>query len=270
MQTYVVEDHAPSFLPDGKEWKLIWQDEFDGDALDETKWSFRLHIMGQRHETWCEDAVYVDGKSNLVFKVIEKDGEFYSSQLQTGENYMDRPAEKNNFGRFTWPIAKLATPKFMHKFGYYECRCKLQKKKGWWSAFWLQSPLQGSTLNPAVSGMELDIMESFKPNNIEHNIHWNGCGADWQCAGSGNYDITDTEDGYHLFGLLWTKEGYTFYVDGKETWHIDGPVSETEQFILISTECLGYRKPEREWQEEWRECLEDTFEVDYIRVFDEV
>lgn len=63
--------------------------------------------------------------------------------------------------------------------------------------------------------------------------------------------------------------------DGKE-WKLiwqdefDVPVSETEQFILISTECLGYRKPEREWQEEWRECLEDTFEVDYIRVFDEV
>ena len=28
-----------------------------------------------------------------------------------------------------------ARPKFMHRYGYYECRCRLQQKAGWWSAF---------------------------------------------------------------------------------------------------------------------------------------
>ena len=270
MEKYLVEGHEASLLPEGKKWKMVWNDEFDGDTLDESKWSFRLHIMGQRHETFTDDAVYLDGNSKLVFKVIEKDGEYYTSQLQTGENFMDRPPKKNSFGKFTWPIAKLSTPKFMHKFGYYECRCKLQKKPGWWSAFWLQSPIQGSTLNPSFSGVELDIMESFAPNKMEHNIHWNGCGEDLTSRGSGRYDIEDTADGYHVFGLLWTKEGYKFYVDGEERWSIEGPVSETEQFVLISTECLGYRKLEREFEEEWKECVNDTFEVDYIRVFDEI
>ncbi len=267
---YPVNNHAASLLPEEKDWKLVWNDEFDGETLDETKWSYRLHLMGMRHETFCDDAVYLDNESNLVFKVIEKGGEFCSSQLQTGENYIDRPSKKNNFGKFTWPIAKLSTPKFMHKFGYYECRCKLQKKKGWWSAFWLQSPMPGSTLNPALSGVEVDIMESFDPGEVVHNIHWNGYGEDHLNAGREAYKLTDTDDGYHIFGLLWNKDGYKFYVDGVEEWNVPGPVSETEQFIIISTECKGYRAVERKKDEEWAECVDDEFVVDYIRVYDEV
>lgn len=268
MKEYVVKDHKSSLLPEGKEWTLVWNDEFDGDRLDDSKWSFRYHIMGERHNTFTDDAVYLDNNSNLVFRAVERDGEYYSSQLQTGENFMDRPPEKNTFGKFTWPIAKLSTPKFLHKFGYYECRCRLQQKNGWWSAFWLQSPLQGSTLNPAVSGVEIDIMESFSPEKVEHNIHWNGCGPDWATLGKKSYELAPTDDGYHVFGLDWSRDGYRFYVDGKERWFAPGPVSETEQFILISTECMGYRSVEREFDEAWRECAGDTFLVDYIRVFD--
>ena len=25
----------------------------------------------------------------------------------------------------------------MHRYGYYECRCRLQQMPGWWSAFWM-------------------------------------------------------------------------------------------------------------------------------------
>ena len=31
-----VEAHAPSYLPAGKNWTLVWNDEFDGDSLDES------------------------------------------------------------------------------------------------------------------------------------------------------------------------------------------------------------------------------------------
>ena len=33
MQT-TVAGHAPSLLPKGKKWNLIWHDEFDGTELD--------------------------------------------------------------------------------------------------------------------------------------------------------------------------------------------------------------------------------------------
>ena len=38
MQTYHVDGHADSLLPEGRNWKLVWADEFDGTELDRSKW----------------------------------------------------------------------------------------------------------------------------------------------------------------------------------------------------------------------------------------
>lgn len=257
-----------SLLPAGKPWKMVWHDEFDGDVLDRSKWDFRLHLMQHRHKTFVDDAAALDGKGNLLLKLYEKDGQFYSSHLQTGSNYMDRPGEA--YGKFTWPIAKIAQPKFMHKYGYYEIRCKLQTQPGWWSAFWLQSPTIGATLDPVRSGVEVDIMENFDPGVVVHNNHWNGYGADHQHVGSGNRVLSETADGFHVYGLDWSRSGYVYYVDGKESWRVDGPVSDCEQFILVSTECHGYRQGDSPAEELKKAVLPDYFVVDYVRVFDEM
>lgn len=261
--------HVPSLLPPGRKWELVWNDEFDGDTLDRSKWSFRLHLMQQRHNTFSEEGATLDGKGNLLLTLHEKDGHFYSPHLQTGSNYLDRPGDA--FGKFRWPVAKVEKPKFMHKYGYYEARCKLPTQPGWWAAFWLQSPIIGSTLNPAFSGVELDIMENFTRDGIvSHNNHWNGYGADHKKAGSGERQLVETPDGFHVFGLDWSKNGYVYYIDGKESWRIGAPVSDCEQFILLSTECMGYRKGDSPSAELKKAVLPDYFIVDYVRVFDEI
>ena len=43
-----VPGHEPSLLPPGREWTLAWNDEFDGDRLDEAKWRFRTNFWGRR------------------------------------------------------------------------------------------------------------------------------------------------------------------------------------------------------------------------------
>jgi len=263
------EGHAPSLLPPGKLWRLVWQDEFDGDALDRSKWGFRLHLMQQRHNTFTEEGAVLDGKSNLLLSLTEKDGQYYSPHLQTGSNYLDRPGEK--YGKFTWPVAEIEPPKFLHKYGYYEIRCKLQTQPGWWSAFWLQSPTIGASLDPVKMGVELDIMENFTRDGIiSHNNHWNGYGKDHQWLGSGERQVAETPDGYHVFGLDWSRSGYTYYIDGQASWHVEGPVSDTEQFILVSTECMGYRNGEQPAPELKKAVLPDYFVVDYVRVYDDV
>lgn len=260
-----------SQLPEGKKWKLVWNDEFDGNTLDTTKWGFRLHIMQTRHETFTNEGVEV--KNGLLYlNLIEKDGQFYSAHLQTGHNYLDRPGTPYSNG-LTWPIAEIKEPKFVHKYGYYEIRCKLQEQPGWWSAFWLQSPVIGSSLDPTRAGVEIDIMENFtRDNKISHNIHWDGYGKNHKHEGSGNITIADTPDGFHTFGMYWGKSGYIFYVDGKESWRVDGPVSNIEQFILVSTECMGYRNGNRNQPSDLlkKAALPDSFIVDYVRVYDEV
>jgi len=262
--------YVESQLPEGKQWRLVWHDEFDGTELDTTKWGFRLHIMQTRYETWSDDAYEMDGDGLLKLKVYEKDGEYYTSQLQTGSNYMDRPGDQYGNSQFTWPIAKLEKPKFVHKYGYYEIRCKLPTQEGWWAAFWMQSPTIGSTLDPLESGVEIDIMENFTRDGIvSQNIHWNGYGQNHLGAGSGPIQLQPTNDGFHTFGLDWSPLGYVFYIDGKESWQISGPVSHREQFILISAECHGYRKGEASPLLK-KAKLPDYFIVDYIRVYDEI
>lgn len=271
MKKFEVKDHAPSYLPDG-EWKLVWSDEFDGTELDKTKWDYRLNMMGKRHKTWSDEGVRLDGKSNAVFSIFEKDGEICSSQIETGYNFMDDPHEEGDCwnGGLSWPIGKLKEHKFLHRYGYYECRCKLQKKPGWWSAFWLQSPVIGSSLDPTVSGVENDIMESFEPGKIiKHCNHYNGYGVDHECATAGSgMDISLDE--YHLFGMLWEDDGYTFYVDGAEDGRVTNPVSQIPQFILLSTEVNGYRAKERTATDAARAAVGDKFIVDFVRVFDKV
>ncbi len=269
--------HVKSMLPEGKKWKLVWHDEFDGDTLDRTKWDFRLHLLQQRHETFAPDGAVLDGNSNLLLTLYEKDGHFYSPHLQTGYNYLDRPGSSFCFDseadkpKMVWPVSEIREPKFMHKYGYYEIRCKLQNQPGWWSAFWLQSPVIGSSLNPAEAGVEVDIMENFTRDGIiSHNNHWDGYGADHKSCGSGPRELEETPDGFHTFGLEWNKDGYIYYVDGKESWRTSEAVSHREQFILISTECEGYREGDEPSENLKKAVLPDYFIVDYVRVYDEV
>ena len=271
MQEYKVENHVSSYLPDGRKWRLVWNDEFDGkkgSSVDETKWDYRLAMMGRTHQGFGKKGVVLDGESNCVFSPYEEDGKVCTTQLQTGCNYMDGPIDSSYSGNFTWPIAKIKEPKFLKKYGYFECRCKLQQREGWWTAFWLQSPCIGSTLNTEISGIENDIMEAFHPNYVNHHAnHYNGYGSDHQqISMGGEYSVSADE--YHTFGMLWTKEGYTFYVDGKEDGHIDSPVSHIPQFILLSAEVNGWRHAEEKPTEEARLAVGDKFIVDYVRVFD--
>ena len=286
-----VKGEAPSLLPEGKEFSLVWHDEFNGNSLDESKWSYRTNFWGRRFEAFAvpeDGCVEVkDGKVHLKLKK-RADGHFCSPQLQTGELMWDIPLEKNPSG--FWPLPKRQPPKFTHRYGYYEARFRLQRRPGWWSAFWMQTETQGCNLDPARSGIEHDIMESFYPRCVgRHMFHMNGYGKDYKgyCIpidGAGDKTRKDhtldlSTDEYHTFGLLWEPDGYTVFVDGRRDGDKVGlaqgkPVSQVPEFILISTECQWYRnnrmtgKAVDALEESAR--LGDDFVVDFVRVYDVV
>lgn len=119
-------------MPEGKTFTLVWNDEFDGNTLDRSKWDYRTSMMGKVHPAWCEEGVELDGNSNAVFTLMLKDGRPVSPQLQTGYNFMDEPIKQTKFGAdcLQWNIGKLKKSMFTHKYGYYECRCRRQQKPG--------------------------------------------------------------------------------------------------------------------------------------------
>ena len=273
-----VAGRAPSFLPKGRKFALAWCDEFDGTALDETKWSYRTNFWGRPAHWFAHpsDRTVEVTNGTLRLKVAQRpDGQYVSPQLQTGEIVWDYPDEGNT-NRFWW-IGKRQPAKFQHRYGYWECRLKLQKKPGWWSAFWMQSENIGTTLDPTDSGAEIDMMESFQPGVVApHNVFARGYGPDqtrYQVGGNWNAQLPDWE-GWHVIGVLWNEKGYTFYVDGKEDGVVTDIVSHRPHFLLLTTECRFYRKNRMtgaaDPQLAQAVAAKDAFEVDYVRVWDEV
>ena len=271
MENFILEDHAPSLLPSGKKWKLVWHDEFDGTELDTSKWGFRRNFWGRKFPAFTDQGVILDGKSHLQLHVTERNGEYCSQHLQTASLTYDIPEDSGGF----WPFGKYEQPKFLHKFGYYEIRCRLNRQPGWWAAFWLQSPSIGAHPDASQCGVECDIMESQDypaEKKIRCGNIWNGYGTDYKGSGHKIYELADTGDGWHRFGVDWNASGYVFYTDGKEVNRVNGPVSNVEQFILISTECMGYRNLKNPGPDPLlkKMNLPEYFEVDFVRVFDEI
>ena len=281
MKRFDVAGHEPSYLPEG-EWKLIWADEFDGTELDRTKWDFRLKFWGKEFAGYTDAGIVLDGNSHIELHRTEIDGRYVSPQLQTGSNSFDfLTADKGNPWGLDgiWPLEELQPPKFVHRYGYYECRCKFQKyPELMWSAFWTQSPTIGARFEPEWCGIESDIMENFVVGKASSGNIYGGYGKQFRNEGRVlSYDLEDTEDGWHYFGMDWSPEGYVFYCDGKEVSRCNEHVSHVPEFILLTTEVLGYR-----WTDEERakraelpfeikgEFTDDAFIADFVRVFDRV
>ena len=70
--------------------------------------------------------------------------------------------------------------------------------------------------------------------------------------------------------LLRTLSKYGYLENRGGRYRVDGSVSDREQFILISTECMGYRDGDTPSPELAKATLPDYFVVDYVRVFDKL
>ena len=278
-----VPGHAASLLPPGKKWKLVWHDEFDGMEIDKTKWMCRESFWGADFPAFSHDfeGVEMTGDSTVRLHLLRKGDDFTSPHLQTGSLTYDIPRDRpDGF----WPFGSKKEPLFMHTFGYYEIRCRQPKCAGWHSAFWLQAPGIGSSPDPAVCGVETDIMENYRQHTAGKIVcgnGWGGYGKDSHWFGHFSYDAETMEDGWCRYGVDWSPSGYAFYANGKKVGEQNAPVSRVPQFVLVSTEPAGYRKAGNdgglsEGRRVWGRpdpalfdaVLPDCFEVDFVRVFD--
>ena len=194
-------------------YELIWSDEFAGTELDRTKWDYR-QLGKRRNAINVKDTVALDGAGNLVLSTKRVGDAIHTAMIGT-------------------------QGKFETTYGYFECRVKMQKTHGNWSAFWLQAPKLGSVLGDTkVSGTEIDIYECFEVRNgwVSHNLHWDGYSKDHKHRGSGHKQVANLTEGYHTFGLEWTPRAYRFFVDGKESWRSTEAISGTDEYIILSLE----------------------------------
>ncbi|MBM4040781.1 MAG: glycoside hydrolase family 16 protein [Planctomycetes bacterium] len=220
-----------------KDENLVWCDEFDGPKLDEAKWMYR-GLGPRKGGVNVKEAVTLDGQGHLAITTTKVGEKYHTGMIATQ-------------GKHEWT------------YGYFECRVKLQAQPGHWSAFWLQSPTYGKAIGDVKqSGTEIDIFEYLArtPNQIHHNLHWDGYGKAHKHAGK-THTQPDLAEGWHTVGLDWTEKGYVFYVDGKETWRTDKGVSGAPEYIILSAEVGPWAGKIAEAK------LPDSVCFDYVRVY---
>ena len=79
VETKPLKDEAPSFLPPGKKWKLIWNDEFNGKEIDKTKWMCRESFWGKDFPAFAHDFEGVEMTGKTVRLHLLRKGDRYSS-----------------------------------------------------------------------------------------------------------------------------------------------------------------------------------------------
>lgn len=177
--------------------KLVWADEFDGSALDTTKWRFETGAHGWGNNEWQN---YTAGENVSI-----ADG------LLTIEARKEGPGQKA--GDYT---STRLNSRQTFKYGRMEVRAKLpdERGKGIWPAIWMLGE------NIATAGWpecgEIDIMEhvSYDPGVVLSTIHStaNNHVAGTQVS-SGPIALPDAEEAFHNYGFTWDSTALKFYID---------------------------------------------------------
>ena len=83
---------VPSFV---NEYELVWHDEFNGNALDESKWD--VPECKRRDAWWSRKAVSLDGKGNLVISTLREGDKFYDACVRTKGKFELEPPNDREF-----------------------------------------------------------------------------------------------------------------------------------------------------------------------------
>lgn len=180
-------------------YNLVWQDEFNGNSLDTSKWGYQNICDGAgNNELECYTSrtnnVYVSN-GNLYIKAIP-------------ENYGGKPFTSGRIstsGLASW------------KYGSVQARIMLPDGLYLWPAFWMMPEYNSYGVWWPQSG-EIDIMENHGGQNSEHSstLHYGG-GYPNNIYTSSNsiYESFDLTRDYHIYGVNWTSTNMDFFVDNK-------------------------------------------------------
>ncbi len=231
------EESLPQPDP-GKSWKLIWNDEFDGQEIDKAKWN--VNSDGPRGMGfWSPANVALDNKGHIVFKATSREDKVVGAGIDTYK-------------------------KFATTGGFFTFQCKLSPHPEYRPAIWITSQSVNRTEDEGRDGTEIDVMEqSSRHDEVYLNLHWDGYGKEHKTTGVKSGIKGKLED-WHVFSVLWTPIEYIFYVDGQEAWKTkDGGVSQVDEIIKIGIE-VPWPLPKNRTSDF---NMDDVFVCDYARVY---
>lgn len=234
----------------GEKAKLVWEEDFNSEVLDASKWSYQLGDGCPELCGWGnnEPQIYTRNNHELrdgkLYITVKKEDSIYTSTRITTKD------------------------KFEFKYGRVEARAKIPTGKGVWPAFWML----GANIDEVgwpLSG-EIDILEYVgkEPGIIFTSLHTQD--SHGNTINTRKTKIDGIEEGFHVYAADWSPEKIEFFVDGKsvytfspgersqEVWPFDQP------FYLLLNVAVGgnFGGPEID-----DSIFPQQFVVDYIRVF---
>ncbi|WP_169305307.1 family 16 glycosylhydrolase [Coraliomargarita akajimensis] len=199
--------------PPGTGWRVVWSDEFNGSSVDTNRWKMKDGEDWQA-PTWIYPENCTVSGGHLRIKQTWRSSPGPHGELYTGG----------------W----LESKKTWNK-GYFEARTRLQwHRDEFWPAFWMWAG-HGTD--------EFDIMEwqQYWGKGINQTHFFDDHNG--RSDGVTNTPINE----WHTFGVLWTDNEVTFYIDGVKQYSSANPASARADWlpIILSTSPNKHMLPAR-------------------------
>ena len=191
---------------------MVWNDEFEGDRVDPTKWDFDLGngFYDYRNNLWIAGW----GNEELQYYTAEP------ANVSVKDSLLTIRAVKESLHGCGYTSARLKTKRrdgtllFSTLYGRVEFRAKVPWGKGLWPALWML-PASDAYGGWAASG-EIDVMEIVgdKPHEVLSSLHY-GSGYPERTLHTnvhplpGNGSVSD----WHVYAVEWEPGEIRFYVD---------------------------------------------------------
>lgn len=246
-------------------WTLIWSDEFDGGALDPSKWSIVEDCWGggnDERQCYTRDSVSVGGgELHLTARAQDVVGQTLPEELRLGAGTMrSRP----------YASGKVRTAgKASFRYGRIEVRARLPAGQGLWSAIWLLP--EHNNYGPFPRSGEIDIAEAVNleadgRNQAQGARHFGGSPeAVRSVTGKARLLVPQS---FHVYALEWTPRTMTWFVDRTPYLRARTVKPFDQRYYLILNLAVGGRWPEQNGAGIDLKALPASMAIDWVRVYE--
>lgn len=252
---------------------LVWNDEFDGDALDTTKWDYMYGNGGEYGKPgW--------GNQELQYYLSRPE----NIRVEDGKLIITAMYESGTVTPYSSARIRTMTNRgevlFATTYGRIEARIKMPAEEGLWPAFWML-PVDESVYGQWAASGELDIMEAKGRLEGEMSVaaHYGGQWPHNTYSGQGYAfeDGTKITD-YHLYSMEWDPDEIRWYVDNEciftlTDWFSKNSSAEIQSttgpydapfYIILNMAIGGTFDPEANVRDAE---FPAEMEVDFVRVY---
>lgn len=273
--------------------KPTFEDDFNGTALDKTKWSTGYRwadVINSEMQGFVPENVTVeDGVCKLKVEKRQVQNTDWVGYKSAKMEYASGAIQTYN--------------KFAQAYGYFEVRAKMPGGKGTWPAFWMlpdrgagyknldeRTWVGGNVRGTTVArGNEIDIFEIMgswvDPATGTGKSHsgyfwgydgksaWGGYALASDSKGPDKYAVPKQDTEFHTYGLAWGPGQLDYYIDGTKVLSREEPPAMTKvgsaPHYLILNVALKYDDwtPNKIPIADIDAALPRTMVIDYVKVW---